>query len=127
MICHLQSKTSSDCECRLLPAEVTWMNAVLGRVVFDLMRDPIMIKRLQDRIQRKLNTLKVRIIYVLVNSLANLIGVRILSQWFYYIAAGFIYDKKRLPWSYDTFYFYNVSKVVFTLRCHYTVEDNVIF
>lgn len=56
------------------------MNAVLGRVVFDLMRDPIMIKRLQDRIQRKLNTLKVRIIYVLVNSLANLIGVRILSQ-----------------------------------------------
>lgn len=64
----------------MLPAEVTWMNAVLGRVVFDLMRDPIMIKRLQDRIQRKLNTLKVRIIYVLVNSLANLIGVRILSQ-----------------------------------------------
>lgn len=47
-----------ECECRSLPAEVSWVNTVLARLVFDVMRDPVMISKLQDRIQRKLNTLK---------------------------------------------------------------------
>ncbi|XP_068631680.1 testis-expressed protein 2 [Battus philenor] len=47
-----------DCECRTLPAEVTWVNTVVARFMFDVMRDPTTIARLQNRIQRKLNTLK---------------------------------------------------------------------
>ncbi|KAJ8730201.1 hypothetical protein PYW07_017239 [Mythimna separata] len=47
-----------DCSCRLLPSEVTWVNTLMARVMFDMMRDPVMINRLQNRIQRKLNTLK---------------------------------------------------------------------
>ncbi|XP_013143593.1 PREDICTED: uncharacterized protein LOC106107325 isoform X2 [Papilio polytes] len=47
-----------ECECRTLPAEVTWVNTVLARLMFDVMRDPATIARLQNRIQRKLNTLK---------------------------------------------------------------------
>lgn len=55
-----QSKTPSpDCECRLLPAEVTWVNTALARLMYDVTRDPAMIARVQHRIQRKLNTLKV--------------------------------------------------------------------
>ncbi|KAG6445868.1 hypothetical protein O3G_MSEX004134 [Manduca sexta] len=53
------SKTPSpDCQCRTLPAEVSWVNTMLARVVYDVMRDPVMIARVQNRIQRKLNTLK---------------------------------------------------------------------
>ncbi|CAH2037700.1 unnamed protein product, partial [Iphiclides podalirius] len=47
-----------ECACRTLPAEVTWVNTVLARLMFDVMRDPATIARLQNRIQRKLNTLK---------------------------------------------------------------------
>ncbi|CAH0701302.1 unnamed protein product [Spodoptera exigua] len=54
----IQSKSATECTCRLLPAEVTWVNTVLARIMYDLMRDPIMINKLQNRIQRKLNTLK---------------------------------------------------------------------
>nr|XP_049700004.1 testis-expressed protein 2 isoform X1 [Helicoverpa armigera]XP_049700005.1 testis-expressed protein 2 isoform X1 [Helicoverpa armigera] len=54
-----QNKNStSECSCRMLPAEVTWVNTVLARIMYDLMRDPVMISRLQNRIQRKLHTLK---------------------------------------------------------------------
>ncbi|XP_045772138.1 testis-expressed protein 2 [Maniola jurtina] len=49
---------SPDCECRLLPAEATWVNTVVARLMYDVMRDPQMIARVQNRIQRKLNTLK---------------------------------------------------------------------
>ncbi|PZC82984.1 hypothetical protein B5X24_HaOG208851 [Helicoverpa armigera] len=50
-----QNKNStSECSCRMLPAEVTWVNTVLARIMYDLMRDPVMISRLQNRIQRKL-------------------------------------------------------------------------
>ncbi|CAK1595981.1 unnamed protein product [Parnassius mnemosyne] len=48
----------AECECRLLPGEVAWVNTVLARLMFDVMRDPAIIARLQARIQRKLNTLK---------------------------------------------------------------------
>ncbi|XP_039754159.1 testis-expressed protein 2 [Pararge aegeria] len=49
---------SPDCECRMLPAEATWVNTVLARLMYDVMRDPQMIARVQNKIQRKLNTLK---------------------------------------------------------------------
>ncbi|XP_045525738.1 testis-expressed protein 2 isoform X1 [Pieris brassicae] len=51
-------QSTSDCECRTLPAEVTWVNTVLARIMYDMMRDPVLIARLQNKIQRKLNTLK---------------------------------------------------------------------
>lgn len=51
-------KNTSDCGCNTLPGEVTWINTMLARVVFDVMRDPIITHRLQDKIQRKLATLK---------------------------------------------------------------------
>ncbi|XP_035432519.2 testis-expressed protein 2 isoform X2 [Spodoptera frugiperda] len=54
----IQSKSTIECTCRLLPAEVTWVNTILARIMYDMMRDPIMISKLQNRIQRKLNTLK---------------------------------------------------------------------
>ncbi|XP_045448409.1 testis-expressed protein 2 [Melitaea cinxia] len=50
--------SSPDCECRALPAELTWMNTLLARLMFDVTRDPHTAARLQNRIQRKLNTLK---------------------------------------------------------------------
>ncbi|CAG9786259.1 unnamed protein product [Diatraea saccharalis] len=49
---------SLTCQCRLLPAEVTWVNTLVARIIYDVMRDPVIIARLQNRIQRKLNTLK---------------------------------------------------------------------
>lgn len=54
-----------ECACRSLPGEVTWINTILARVVFDVMRDPDIIQRLQDRIQRKLHTLKVNLLIIL--------------------------------------------------------------
>ncbi|XP_048482601.1 testis-expressed protein 2 isoform X1 [Plutella xylostella] len=56
----LQTKSSptTACECRMLPPEVTWVNTVLARMVFDAMRDPNLVARVQDRIQRKLHTMK---------------------------------------------------------------------
>ncbi|XP_028174030.1 testis-expressed protein 2-like isoform X3 [Ostrinia furnacalis] len=55
----LQAKSpSTTCQCRMLPAEVTWVNTLLARLMYDVMRDPLIIARLQNRIQRKLNTLK---------------------------------------------------------------------
>ncbi|KAJ0177113.1 hypothetical protein K1T71_007122 [Dendrolimus kikuchii] len=55
----IQTKTPApDCQCRLLPSEVTWVNTVVARLIYDVMRDPIMITRVQNRIQRKLHTLK---------------------------------------------------------------------
>lgn len=55
----IQPKSPSpDCECRTLPAELTWVNTALARVAYDVMRDPVIIARVQNRIQRKLNTLK---------------------------------------------------------------------
>ncbi|XP_038212158.1 testis-expressed protein 2 isoform X2 [Zerene cesonia] len=51
-------QVSPECECRTLPAEVTWVNIMLARIMYDMMRDPVLIARLQNKIQRKLNTLK---------------------------------------------------------------------
>ncbi|KAL4709963.1 hypothetical protein ACJJTC_003926 [Scirpophaga incertulas] len=55
----IQSKPPSPtCECPLLSSEVTWVNTLVARLIYDVMRDPIIIARLQNRIQKKLNTLK---------------------------------------------------------------------
>nr|CAB3515735.1 unnamed protein product [Spodoptera littoralis] len=54
----IQSKSTIECTCRMLPAEVTWVNTILARIMYDLMRDPEILSKLQDKIQRKLNTLK---------------------------------------------------------------------
>ncbi|XP_072932096.1 testis-expressed protein 2-like isoform X2 [Epargyreus clarus] len=55
----IQSQGSpGECECRALPAEVAWVNTLLARLMFDVMRDPHIVARVQNRIQRKLNTLK---------------------------------------------------------------------
>lgn len=55
----MQPKSApSACDCRVPPAEVSWVNTVLARVMYDVMRDPHIMMRVQNRIQRKLNTLK---------------------------------------------------------------------
>lgn len=55
----IQTKPQSpDCQCRILPSEVTWVNTILARLLYDVMRDPVMNSRVQARIQRKLHTLK---------------------------------------------------------------------
>ncbi|CAG9584467.1 unnamed protein product [Danaus chrysippus] len=52
------SSQGAECTCRVLPSEVSWVNTVLARLMYDVMRDPAMVARVQNRIQRKLNTLK---------------------------------------------------------------------
>ncbi|XP_052740221.1 testis-expressed protein 2 [Bicyclus anynana] len=49
---------SPDCACRSLPAEATWVNSLVARLMYDVMRDPKMVARVQNKIQRKLNTMK---------------------------------------------------------------------
>ncbi|XP_041977923.1 testis-expressed protein 2 [Aricia agestis] len=47
-----------ECACRKLAAEVSWLNTLVARVMFDVSRDPYTVARLQAKIQRKLHTLK---------------------------------------------------------------------
>ncbi|XP_053608134.1 testis-expressed protein 2 isoform X2 [Plodia interpunctella] len=55
----IQNKSQSPTtECQMLPADVLWVNTVLARIMYDVMSDSAIIARLQNRIQRKLNTLK---------------------------------------------------------------------
>jgi len=42
-----------------LDADVTWINALVGRVLFDLLKNPSWVEKLQERLQRKLSTIKV--------------------------------------------------------------------
>lgn len=39
-------------------ANVLWINALVGRVLFDCTRDAAFTKRVKDRIQRKLSSIK---------------------------------------------------------------------
>ncbi|XP_026317528.1 testis-expressed protein 2 isoform X2 [Hyposmocoma kahamanoa] len=48
----------TPCECRMLPAEVTWLNTIMARVVYDVLRNQTLIAALQKRVQKKLHTLK---------------------------------------------------------------------
>jgi len=41
------------------PADTAWFNAILGRVLFDVLRDHQWSEWVRDRIQRKLSTVKV--------------------------------------------------------------------
>lgn len=42
-----------------LPADsLLWLNALIGRVLFDCIRDPVFAQRVKDRIQRKLASIK---------------------------------------------------------------------
>lgn len=41
------------------PADTAWFNALLGRVLFDVLRDRQWSEWVRDRIQRKLSTVKV--------------------------------------------------------------------
>jgi hypothetical protein len=42
-----------------LDADVTWINALVGRVLFDILKNPSWVEKLQERLQRKLSTIKV--------------------------------------------------------------------
>jgi hypothetical protein len=40
-------------------ADVMWINAMIGRVLFDMLRNPFLVEKLQERLQKKLSTIKV--------------------------------------------------------------------
>lgn len=40
-------------------ADVMWINAMIGRVLFDILRNPFLVEKLQERLQKKLSTIKV--------------------------------------------------------------------
>lgn len=40
-------------------ADVMWINAMIGRVLFDILKNPSWVEKLQERLQRKLSTIKV--------------------------------------------------------------------
>jgi len=40
-------------------ADVMWINAMIGRVLFDILRNPILVEKIQERLQKKLSTIKV--------------------------------------------------------------------
>jgi hypothetical protein len=51
-----------------LDADVMWINAMVGRVLFDILKNPSWVEKLQERLQRKLSTIKVCIVNCLVFS-----------------------------------------------------------
>ncbi|XP_049868978.1 testis-expressed protein 2 isoform X2 [Pectinophora gossypiella] len=57
-IIQTKAGAQSSCQCRVLPAEMTWVNTILARLIYDITRNPIILARLQTRIQKKLHTLK---------------------------------------------------------------------
>lgn len=42
-----------------IDADVMWINAMVGRVLFDILKNPSWVEKLQERLQRKLSTIKV--------------------------------------------------------------------
>jgi flagellar biosynthesis component FlhA len=40
-------------------ADVMWINAMIGRVLFDILKNQCLVEKLQERLQRKLSTIKV--------------------------------------------------------------------
>jgi hypothetical protein len=40
-------------------ADVMWINAMIGRVLFDILKNPFLVEKLQERLQKKLSTIKV--------------------------------------------------------------------
>ncbi|XP_021935700.1 testis-expressed protein 2 isoform X4 [Zootermopsis nevadensis] len=41
-----------------IDADVMWINAMVGRVLFDILKNPSWVEKLQERLQRKLSTIK---------------------------------------------------------------------
>lgn len=40
-------------------ADVMWINAMIGRVLFDILKNQCFVEKLQERLQKKLSTIKV--------------------------------------------------------------------
>ena len=40
-------------------ADVMWINAMIGRVLFDILRNSFLVEKIQERLQKKLSTIKV--------------------------------------------------------------------
>lgn len=40
-------------------ADVMWINAMIGRVLFDILKNPFLVEKLQERLQKKISTIKV--------------------------------------------------------------------
>jgi hypothetical protein len=55
------------------PPDTAWFNAILGRVLFDVLRDHQWSEWVRDRIQRKLSTVKVRTVYFCEKKIYNMI------------------------------------------------------
>jgi hypothetical protein len=54
----LEATTETDVH-KELDADVMWINAMVGRVLFDILKNPYWVEKLQERLQRKLSTIKV--------------------------------------------------------------------
>lgn len=39
-------------------ADVMWINAMFGRVLFDILKNPVLVEKLQERLQKKISTIK---------------------------------------------------------------------
>ncbi|XP_015588612.1 testis-expressed protein 2 [Cephus cinctus] len=53
-----QTTPMTDTATSLVNSDVNWMNALLGRILFDMHKCPDMINLIQDKIQRKLSNIK---------------------------------------------------------------------
>ncbi|XP_068081873.1 testis-expressed protein 2 [Anabrus simplex] len=41
-----------------IDSDVMWLNAIVGRILFDILRNPFWVKKIQERIQKKLSAIK---------------------------------------------------------------------
>ncbi|XP_008560812.1 testis-expressed protein 2 [Microplitis demolitor] len=55
---YADTSTPTESNGSLAESEVLWLNALLGRIIFDMHKSPDMINVLQDKIQRKLSNIK---------------------------------------------------------------------
>ena len=43
-----------------IDADVMWVNALVGRVLFDILKNPEWTEKIKERLQKKMSTIKVR-------------------------------------------------------------------
>lgn len=56
---HVKETTeSNNAASNSNPCDILWLNALMGRVLFDCMRDAMICQKLKERIQRKLSSIK---------------------------------------------------------------------
>ncbi|XP_069685318.1 testis-expressed protein 2 isoform X2 [Periplaneta americana] len=56
-----QEKMEAEIEAevdKLVDADVLWINAMVGRVLFDVLKNPYWVQKIQERLQRKLSIIK---------------------------------------------------------------------